>query len=97
MHLGFGKVENSKGKSLAVTAHLKRSTVEVKAKENCLAYALVIAVALVTNDPNYKSYRLGWKILPKVRELLQASGVDLSRGGGIPKYRLSSAIYRSIE
>jgi len=79
MHLGFGKVEKSKGKSLAVTAHLKRSTVEVKAKENCLAQALVIAVAKLTNYPNYQVYRKGWKILPKVRELLQVSGVDLSR------------------
>jgi hypothetical protein len=66
-------------------AHLKRSIVEVRAEENCLAHALVIAIARVTNDPNYKSYRRGWKILPKVRELLKASGVDLSRGGGIPE------------
>jgi hypothetical protein len=65
--------------------HLKRSIVEVKAKENCLAHALVIAVARVTNDPDYQVYRHGWKILPKVREMLQATGVDLSRGGGIPE------------
>jgi hypothetical protein len=48
----------------------------------------IIAVAKLTNDPNYKQYRMGRKkILPKVRELLQASGVDLSRGGGIPELR----------
>jgi hypothetical protein len=62
-------------------AHLKRSIVEARAEVNCLAHALVIAIARVTNDPNYQSYRKGYKkILPKVHELLQASGVDLSRG-----------------
>jgi hypothetical protein len=43
----------------------------VKAKENCLAHALVIAMAKVKNDLDYKAYRQGRKILPKVRELLQ--------------------------
>ena len=84
IHVGFGKAETSKGIPLSTMAHLKRSIVEVKAKDNCLAHALVIAIARVTNDPNYKSYRRGWKRLPKVQELLQASGVDISRGGGIP-------------
>jgi hypothetical protein len=51
-------------------AHLKRSIVEMHAEENGLAHALVIAVAKLTNDPNYKQYRMGRKkILPKVREL----------------------------
>ena len=87
MPVGFGKkAETSKGGPLSVMAHLKRSTVEVKAKENCLAHALVIAVARVTNDPNYQAHIKGYKkILTKVRELLQASGVDLNRGGGIPE------------
>jgi hypothetical protein len=70
MPAGFGKrPETSKGRSLNVMIHLKRSIVEVKT-ENCLAHALVIAIARVTNDPDYKAYRHGWKILPKVRELL---------------------------
>jgi hypothetical protein len=86
MPMGFGKVQKSKGRSLSVMAHLKRSIVEVRAEENCLAHVLVIAIARVTNDSNYQSYRKGRKkILPKVRELLQASGVDLSRGEGIPE------------
>ena len=86
IHVGFGKAETSKGKPVSTMVHLKRSIVEVKAKDNCLAHALVIAVARVRNDPNYQAYRKGYKkILPKVRELLQASGVDLSRGGGIPE------------
>ena len=49
--------------------HLKRSIVQVKAEENCLAQELVIAIARVTSDPDYQAYRKGWKILPKVREL----------------------------
>jgi hypothetical protein len=88
MPVSFGKgAETSNGRPLSVMAHLKRSIVEVKTVENCLAHALVIAMAKVTNDPNYKAYIQGRKILPKVRELLQASGVDLSRGGGIPEYK----------
>jgi hypothetical protein len=59
--------------------------VKVKAKENCLAHALVIALARVTNDPDYQAYRKTRKILPKVRELLQAAGVDLSRGKRKPR------------
>jgi hypothetical protein len=85
--VGFGKrTEKTKGRLLSVMAQLKRSIVKVKAEENCLAHALLIAVARVTNDPNYIQYRMGRKkILPKVRELLQAAVVDLSRGGGIPE------------
>jgi len=43
--------------------HLKRSIVEVKAEQNCLAHALVIAIAKVDNDPNYKAYIQGRKIV----------------------------------
>jgi hypothetical protein len=40
MPLGFGKTaETSKGRPMSVVALLKRSFVEVKAKENCLAHA----------------------------------------------------------
>jgi hypothetical protein len=68
MHTGFGKrAETSKGRFMSVTAHLKKSIVEVMTEENCLAHALVIAFAKVTNDPDYKAYRQGRKILPKVR------------------------------
>jgi hypothetical protein len=86
MPVSFGKgAETSKGIPLYVMAHLKRSIVEVKTDENCLVHALMIAMAKLMNDPNYKAYRQDRKILPKVRELLQASDVDLSRGGGIPE------------
>jgi hypothetical protein len=68
--VGFGKrTETSKERPLSVMAHLKRSIVEVKAEENNLAHALVIAVSKMTNDLNYKAYIQGRKILPKVYEL----------------------------
>jgi hypothetical protein len=49
--VGFGGVK-TKGRPLSVKAHLKRSIVEVKAENNCIAHALIIAIARVTNDPN---------------------------------------------
>jgi hypothetical protein len=66
-------------------AHLKKSIVHVNANTNCLAHALIIAIARVDNDPNYNSYRRGYKIHPEVYRLLKATGVDLSRGGEIPE------------
>jgi len=68
-------------------AHLKRSIVQVKTKEYCLAHTLFIAGARVKNDPNYQAYRKRRKILPKVSEQLQTSGFDLSREGGISELR----------
>ena len=41
--VGFGR--GRKGRPLSVMAHLKRSVVEVKASENCLAHAIIIAIA----------------------------------------------------
>jgi hypothetical protein len=66
-------------------AHLKRSVIEVKAEDNCLAHALVIAIAKATNDRNYKAYREGRKIRPVVQNLLAMTGIDLTRGAGIPE------------
>jgi len=40
-------------------AHIKRSIVEVKAEENCLAHSLIIAIAQVDKNSNYKAYRQG--------------------------------------
>jgi hypothetical protein len=58
--------------------------VNVKAEKNCLVHALVIAIAKIINDPNYKSYRDGRKIGPVVQRLLQTTGINLDRvGGGI--------------
>jgi hypothetical protein len=59
MPTGFGRVK-TKGRPLTVSAHLK-SIIEVKAETNCLAHALIIAIAKITQDPNYASYRKGYK------------------------------------
>jgi len=48
MPMGYGKhAIKSMGRPLSVMAHLKSSIVEVKAEENCLAHALIIAIARV--------------------------------------------------
>jgi len=86
MPSGFGKrARKSMGRPLSMMAHLKKSIVEVKTEENCLAHALVIAVAKVENDPNYTAYRQGRKIHHAVQMLIDATGIDLSNGGGIPE------------
>jgi hypothetical protein len=83
---GFGKVAlKTKGRLLEQMAHLKSSIVPVNAETNCLAHALIIAIARVDNDPNYNSYRRGYKIHAEVDRLLEATGVDLSRGGEVPE------------
>jgi len=83
MPTGHGRIA-TKGRPLQTMVHL-RSIVEVKAKNNCLAHALVIAKAKVDNDPNYNSYRRGCKIRPIVDRLLGTTGLNLSAGGRIPE------------
>ena len=86
MPVGFGKhAIKSRGRPLSVMAHLKRNIVEVQAEENCLAHALIIAIARLEKDPNYNSYRRGYKICHVVQKLCKTAGIDLSNGGGIPK------------
>jgi len=84
MPVSFGSAIKSRGRQLSVMAQLKKRIVDVKATENCLAHALVIAIAKAENDPNYVAYRKGRKILPVVRNLLDTTGIDLSGGGGFP-------------
>jgi hypothetical protein len=74
-----------KGRPLATMAHLKRSIVEVRAKEKCLAHALVIAIARLNNDLNYTSYRKGNKIRPMGHQLIETTGIDLNNECGIPE------------
>jgi ribosome-associated translation inhibitor RaiA len=54
-----GRSNKTKGRSLEVMAHLKRSIIQVKAVTNCLAYALIIAIAKITKGLNYQAYRHG--------------------------------------
>ena len=62
-------------------AHLKTSVVEVKLSENCLALAIIIAMAKVENDPDYKTYRQGRKIRPVLQKLLAETGISLPEDG----------------
>jgi hypothetical protein len=62
-------------------AHLKKSIITVKAETNCLAHALNIAIAKITNDPNYKAYMQGRKIHPVVDNLLATTEINLENGG----------------
>jgi len=80
MRVGFGYGIKTKGRPLSVMAHLKKSIAEVKTEENCLAHALIIAIAKVDNDANYKSYRQCRKIRSVVQTLLQETGIDLNNG-----------------
>jgi len=64
---------------LSVMAHLKSSIVEVKAEENCLAHAFIIAIARVDNVANFTAFRKSRKIRPVVEALLQQTGIDLTR------------------
>ena len=82
MPVGFGRV-NAKGRPVSVMALLNWGIVKVKAEKNCLAHALVIAIARLNNDPNYKAYRQGNKIRPVVQNLLETTGNNLDREGGI--------------
>jgi hypothetical protein len=61
---------------------IKRSIVVVKAAFLCLAQALIIVMARVNGDPKYALYRDGKCLKEPVQDLLNASGVDLSNGGG---------------
>jgi hypothetical protein len=75
----------TKGRPLETMVRLKKSIVEVKAEENCFAHAVVIAVARLTNDPDYKAYIQGRKIHPIVDRTLLTTVFDLTNGGGIPE------------
>jgi len=60
--------------------------VEVKAEENFSAHALVIAIAKVHNDPDYKAYPQGGKIRHVVDTLLETYGIDLSTRADMPEF-----------
>ena len=88
MPVGFGRQPcgiKTMGRPISVMAHLKTSIVRVKSETNCLAHALIIAVARATKDPNYKAYTMGRKIYPRVDQLLVTTGINLDNGGGIPE------------
>jgi hypothetical protein len=62
---------------LDVLSAVKKSIVVVKAA------FLYLAMAPVNGDPKYVMYREGKCFQKPVEELLKASGIDLSDGGGL--------------
>jgi hypothetical protein len=75
---GFGgDGRKTKGRPLGVMAHLKKSIITVNAETNCLAHALIIAIAKITNDPNYVAYLKGRKTHNAVDNLLATTGINL--------------------
>jgi len=82
MPIGHGRIA-TKGRPLENMVHLKRSIVEVKAEENCLAHARIISIAKLTNDSDYNAFRKGRRIRPVVDHLLATTVIDLANGGGI--------------
>jgi hypothetical protein len=54
-------------------------------KTNCVAHALIIAIAKITNDPDYTAYRKGRKIRQVVDNLIATTGINIHNGGGIPE------------
>ena len=61
MPIGFGGVK-TKGRPLSVMARLKRSISEVKGEMNCMTHVLIIAIAKVTSNPDYKANIQGRKV-----------------------------------
>ena len=56
MPAGFGYAGiKTMGRPISLLAHLKKSIVQVNSENNCLAHAVIIAIAKVTKDPNYKA------------------------------------------
>jgi len=81
MPVGFGRGINSTGRQLSFMAQLKRCVLAVKATENCLAHAIVIAIAKA--ETLRSMYRTVDVIIRSVaQKLLPKTGIDLSGGGG---------------
>ena len=95
MPAGNGKkAEKTKGRSISVLSAIKTSIVTVKAVFLCLAHALIIAMAKVNGDSKFKSYRNGKCLKEPDEELLKASGVDLSNGGGLMSFNSFNNTFR---
>ena len=84
--IGLGRGIMTRGRPLSLIAPVKSSIMEIKAENNCLVYALIVAIARVENDVNYTAYRNGRKIRPVVQTLLQETGIDLTSVPGIPEH-----------
>jgi hypothetical protein len=94
MPVGFGGIK-PKVRPVEVMAHLKRSIIEVKAETNCLAYALIIAIARIKIDPDYVAYRKGRKIHPVVNNN-RDDGYRFTERWGYPGTRAVSGPFLSV-
>ena len=97
MPVGFDKAVKSKGRPLSVMAYVKHSIINVKAETNCLAHALILAIARLTKDPNYDSDRKGCKIRPEVHHFLQTTGSICKMSEGSTKSNNSKTTIQSTE
>ena len=96
--VGFGRVAlKTMGRPISVMAHLKKSIIEVKAEDNCLAHVLLIAISRVNNDSNCNSYRRGYKIRFAVQTLLETTGIDLTNGARIPELHRFQEYFREYK
>jgi hypothetical protein len=77
-----GNRVKTKGRSLDDLSAKERSIV-VQAALLCLTHALIIGIARVNNDPMYALYRHRRYFEKPVEDLLKASGIVLSNGGGL--------------
>jgi hypothetical protein len=89
MLAGNGGVK-TKARSIDAMSAIKRIIVVVKAAFLCLARALVIVMTRANGDPQVRVI-WGRKLLDKpVEELMRASGVDLSNGGGVQELQFQA-------
>ena len=86
-----------KARTFASLVHLKRSIIEVGAEDNSLAHAPIIALARIDNDPNYKIYREGRKILPLIQQFLETTVIDLKNVAGITELRRFQEHFRDYK
>jgi len=75
---------------------IKKSIV-VKAAFLCLAHALIIAMVRVNGDLKYALYRQDKCINKPFEDLLKASGVDLSNGGGFVELNSFRSTFRTTK
>ena len=73
---GFCRAMKTVGRPLSIMAHVTESLVDVKAVDNSLPNVLIISIAKVDKDSNYKRYRNGWKIRPVLRKLLETISIS---------------------
>ena len=93
MPVRFGRGIMSTGRTVSLIAHLKSCIGEIKAANNCLAHALIVAIAKVDNDANYTAYRKVRKIRPILQTLPQETGIDLTSAAGITELIRSKDIF----